>query len=164
MVDPTGCGDAYRAGLLYGLLHGLPWEKTGRIASVMGSLKIESRGTQNHHFTPAQFRQLQFHCGNPPPAADPSTRIFKGSAGAARLRGLTPGLLQRLAMYIVISMPKRKSIACGVSHFMTLLLVGLLTAAMICRQAHLPRAGPGRNQVHHESRLMIFMSRGVLRS
>jgi len=57
VVDPTGCGDAYRAGLLHGLLHGLPWEKTGRIASLMGSLKIESRGTQNHQFEPAQFRQ-----------------------------------------------------------------------------------------------------------
>src|SRR5262245_494309 len=60
---------------------------------------------------------------------------LQGSAGAARLRGLAPGLLQRLAMYIVISMPKRKSIACGVSHFMTLLLQsGLLTTAPICRQ------------------------------
>ena len=57
VVDPTGCGDAYRAGLLHGLLHNLPWEKTGRIASVLGSLKIESRGTQNHKFTMAQFRQ-----------------------------------------------------------------------------------------------------------
>jgi adenosine kinase len=57
VVDPTGCGDAYRAGLLYGLLHGLPWEKTGRIASLLGSLKIESRGTQNHKFTADQFRQ-----------------------------------------------------------------------------------------------------------
>jgi adenosine kinase len=57
VVDPTGCGDAYRAGLLHGLMHGLPWEKTARIASLMGSLKIESRGTQNHSFTPAQFRQ-----------------------------------------------------------------------------------------------------------
>jgi adenosine kinase len=57
VVDPTGCGDAYRAGLLHGLLHGLPWEKTGRIASVMGSLKIESRGTQNHKFTLAEFRK-----------------------------------------------------------------------------------------------------------
>jgi adenosine kinase len=55
--DPTGCGDAYRAGLLHGLLHGLPWEKTARIASLMGSLKIESRGTQNHSFTPAEFRR-----------------------------------------------------------------------------------------------------------
>ncbi len=57
VVDPTGCGDAYRAGLLHGLMHGLPWEKTARIASLMGSLKIESRGTQNHSFTAAEFRQ-----------------------------------------------------------------------------------------------------------
>jgi adenosine kinase len=57
VVDPTGCGDAYRAGLLHGLLHNLPWEKTGRVASLLGSLKIESRGTQNHKFTMAQFRQ-----------------------------------------------------------------------------------------------------------
>jgi len=57
VVDPTGCGDAYRAGLLHGLLHNLPWEKTGRIASLLGSIKIESRGTQNHKFTMAQFRQ-----------------------------------------------------------------------------------------------------------
>jgi adenosine kinase len=55
--DPTGCGDAYRAGLLHGLLHGLPWAKTARIASLMGSLKIESRGTQNHTFTLAEFRR-----------------------------------------------------------------------------------------------------------
>jgi adenosine kinase len=57
VVDPTGCGDAYRAGLLHGLMHGLSWEKTGRIASLLGSLKIESRGTQNHTFTAAEFRQ-----------------------------------------------------------------------------------------------------------
>jgi adenosine kinase len=46
--DPTGCGDAYRAGLLYGLMHGLPWETTGRIASLLGAIKIEHAGTQNH--------------------------------------------------------------------------------------------------------------------
>jgi adenosine kinase len=57
VVDPTGCGDAYRAGLLHGLLHGLPWERTARIASLMGSLKIESRGTQNHSFTQAEFQR-----------------------------------------------------------------------------------------------------------
>ncbi|MDR2214573.1 MAG: carbohydrate kinase family protein [Nevskiaceae bacterium] len=56
VVDPTGCGDAYRAGLIHGLLHDLPWEVTGRIASLIGSLKIETRGTQNHHFTMAEFR------------------------------------------------------------------------------------------------------------
>ena len=48
VVDPTGCGDAYRAGLLYGLLRGLDWQSTGHIAAVMGAIKIESRGTQNH--------------------------------------------------------------------------------------------------------------------
>ena len=57
VVDPTGCGDAYRAGLIHGLLHGLDWQTTGRIASLLGAIKIESRGTQNHRFTRAQFEQ-----------------------------------------------------------------------------------------------------------
>jgi adenosine kinase len=48
VVDPTGCGDAYRAGLLLGLMSGADWETTGRLASVMGALKIASHGTQNH--------------------------------------------------------------------------------------------------------------------
>jgi adenosine kinase len=48
VVDPTGCGDAYRAGLLLGLMAGADWETTGRLASVMGALKIASHGTQNH--------------------------------------------------------------------------------------------------------------------
>jgi adenosine kinase len=55
VVDPTGCGDAYRAGLIHGLLRGLDWETTGRVASLMGAIKIESRGPQNHSFTQAQF-------------------------------------------------------------------------------------------------------------
>lgn len=53
--DPTGCGDAYRAGLLYGLLHGMEWETTARIASLMGAIKIEHHGTQNHTFSRKQF-------------------------------------------------------------------------------------------------------------
>ena len=57
LVDPTGCGDAYRAGLLHGLLHDLDYETSGRIAAVMGALKIESRGTQNHRATPEQLEQ-----------------------------------------------------------------------------------------------------------
>jgi len=56
VLDPTGCGDAYRAGLLYGLLHDLPWEQTGRIASLMGAIKVASHGTQNHRFTMDEFR------------------------------------------------------------------------------------------------------------
>ncbi len=55
LADPTGCGDAYRAGLLHGLMRGLDWETTGRIASLMGAIKIERPGTQNHRFTPAEF-------------------------------------------------------------------------------------------------------------
>jgi adenosine kinase len=48
IVDPTGCGDAYRAGLLYGIANEWDWESTGRLASVMGTIKIECRGGQNH--------------------------------------------------------------------------------------------------------------------
>jgi adenosine kinase len=55
VVDPTGCGDAYRAGLLHGLLHGRDWQTTGRIASLLGAIKIETRGTQNHRFTRDEF-------------------------------------------------------------------------------------------------------------
>jgi len=56
LQDPTGCGDAYRAGLLYGLQNNLDWETTGRIASLMGTIKIEHAGTQNHHFTLDEFK------------------------------------------------------------------------------------------------------------
>jgi adenosine kinase len=48
LVDPTGCGDAYRAGLLYGIAHGWEWERTGRLAATLGAIKIASRGGQNH--------------------------------------------------------------------------------------------------------------------
>ena len=48
VIDPTGCGDAYRAGLLYGIAQGWDWQSTGNLASVMGSIKIASRGGQNH--------------------------------------------------------------------------------------------------------------------
>ncbi len=56
-ADPTGCGDAYRAGLLYGLMAGADWETTGRIASLMGAIKISSHGTQNHRLNPDDFRE-----------------------------------------------------------------------------------------------------------
>jgi adenosine kinase len=48
VLDPTGCGDAYRAGLLYGIARNMGWEKAGRLASVMGAIKIAHRGGQNH--------------------------------------------------------------------------------------------------------------------
>jgi adenosine kinase len=57
-LDPTGCGDAYRAGLVFGLLNGLNWEETGRIASLMGAIKIQTSGTQNHAFVMSDFKSL----------------------------------------------------------------------------------------------------------
>ncbi|KON81088.1 carbohydrate kinase family protein [Azoarcus sp. PA01] len=48
LADPTGCGDAYRAGVLYGIANGYDWQRTGRLASVMGAVKIGHRGGQNH--------------------------------------------------------------------------------------------------------------------
>ncbi|RPI45388.1 MAG: carbohydrate kinase family protein [Betaproteobacteria bacterium] len=55
VVDPTGCGDAYRAGLLFGITRGFEWRTTGQLASLVGSLKIANRGGQNHRFTPAEI-------------------------------------------------------------------------------------------------------------
>lgn len=57
LADPTGCGDAYRAGLLYGIMNEYGWETTGRIASLLGAIKIEHHGTQNHSFTLDSFKQ-----------------------------------------------------------------------------------------------------------
>ena len=56
-VDPTGCGDAFRAGLIHGLANGLDWETTGRLASLMGALKVEQPGTQNHRCTRADLEE-----------------------------------------------------------------------------------------------------------
>ena len=47
-VDPTGCGDAYRAGLLVGIAQQMDWETIGRLAATIGSIKIEHSGGQNH--------------------------------------------------------------------------------------------------------------------
>jgi adenosine kinase len=58
VIDPTGCGDAYRAGLLYGLMNKLDWEVTGRMASLLGAIKIAHAGTQNHRFTRSEFAGL----------------------------------------------------------------------------------------------------------
>ena len=55
VVDPTGCGDAYRAGVIFGIMRGDTWPTIGRMASLMGALKLASPGTQNQHFTYAEF-------------------------------------------------------------------------------------------------------------
>ena len=57
-VDPTGCGDAYRAGIIYGLLNKLELKTTGHIASLMGMLQVEHRGTQTYHFTLPELTAL----------------------------------------------------------------------------------------------------------
>ncbi|MDR3429507.1 carbohydrate kinase family protein [Silvimonas sp.] len=57
VVDPTGCGDAFRAGLLHGISHGWDWPSTGKLASLLGSLKIAQRGAQNHHVELADIKQ-----------------------------------------------------------------------------------------------------------
>ena len=49
-ADPTGCGDAYRAGLIYGIVNDLTWEQTGKLGSILGSIKVSHNGTQNHSF------------------------------------------------------------------------------------------------------------------
>jgi len=59
VVDPTGCGDAYRAGLLYGIARGWDWPSTGRLGSLMGALKIACRGAQNHVAAPSDI-QVRF--------------------------------------------------------------------------------------------------------
>lgn len=56
-VDPTGCGDAYRAGILYGLSKAFDWKTCGQIGSLCGAIKIEQSGTQQHSFTQDSFKQ-----------------------------------------------------------------------------------------------------------
>jgi len=60
VVDPTGCGDAFRAGMMYGLARGMDWETTGRIASLMGAIKIVHQGGQNHAPSLAEIEE-RFH-------------------------------------------------------------------------------------------------------
>lgn len=57
VIDPTGCGDAYRAGLLYGISQNMDWAITGRLASLLGSIKVAHRGAQNHRFTREECAQ-----------------------------------------------------------------------------------------------------------
>jgi adenosine kinase len=61
IVDPTGCGDAYRAGLLYGIANGWDWPTCGRLASTMGAIKIASRGGQNHQPTRTEIENIYTH-------------------------------------------------------------------------------------------------------
>ncbi len=60
VVDPTGCGDAYRAGLLYGIARGWDWAATGRLGALLGAIKIAYRGAQNHPLARDEI-ESQFH-------------------------------------------------------------------------------------------------------
>lgn len=51
-VDPTGCGDAFRGGLLFGIAQGWDWFESARLGSVLGAMKIECQGPQNHTVAP----------------------------------------------------------------------------------------------------------------
>jgi adenosine kinase len=55
--DPTGCGDAYRAGLLYGLMHDMDWKTIGQLAGLLGAIKVSHLGTQNHQFDMADIEK-----------------------------------------------------------------------------------------------------------
>jgi adenosine kinase len=57
LMEPTGAGDAYRGGVIKGLLRGYPWEVTGRIAALAATYVLEQYGTQNHHYTPGEFAE-----------------------------------------------------------------------------------------------------------
>jgi adenosine kinase len=60
LVDPTGCGDAFRAGLLFGIINEMDWQSTGQLGSLLGALKIAERGGQNHCFTRDEIDQRYF--------------------------------------------------------------------------------------------------------
>lgn len=60
VIDPTGCGDAFRAGMLFGLTNGMDWATTGRLASLMGAIKIEHQGGQNHVLSRVEIDE-RFH-------------------------------------------------------------------------------------------------------
>lgn len=55
VLDPTGCGDAYRGGLVRGILAGLGWQRAGMLGSLTGTFCVETRGPTSYHFTPEQF-------------------------------------------------------------------------------------------------------------
>ncbi len=55
LAEPTGVGDAYRAGIIKGMLHGYPWEMTGRIAALAATYTLEQYGTQSHHYSREEF-------------------------------------------------------------------------------------------------------------
>jgi adenosine kinase len=78
VVDPTGAGDAYIAGLVFGLARGFPLEVVGRVAALSAAYAVEQQGGQEHHYTPAEFaRRYADAFGHSPEVeaiAEPATR------------------------------------------------------------------------------------------
>ena len=71
LVEPTGVGDAYRAGIIKGLLRGYPWETTGRIAALAATYVLEQYGTQNHRYSLSEFvERYRQAFGDTPELAD----------------------------------------------------------------------------------------------
>ncbi|MCF6262628.1 MAG: carbohydrate kinase family protein [Xanthomonadales bacterium] len=60
VIDPTGCGDAYRAGLIHGLLNNMDLPTSCRLGSLLGSIKIRHQGPQNHKFSMPEFEEMFF--------------------------------------------------------------------------------------------------------
>jgi len=58
LADPTGCGDAYRAGLMYGFQHNLSIEKSAHVGSWLAAKCVEAKGTQNHKVSKTDFRKF----------------------------------------------------------------------------------------------------------
>ena len=56
--DPAGCGDAYRAGIIFCILNGLGWKTSGQMATLMGKINLAHAGAQNHHFSMEEFCSL----------------------------------------------------------------------------------------------------------
>jgi len=78
LCEPTGVGDAYRAGVIKGMLRRYPWEVTGRIAALAATYVLEQYGTQNHRYTPAQFAERYRSVFGPSPELDD---LVRGHAG-----------------------------------------------------------------------------------
>jgi adenosine kinase len=71
LTEPTGVGDAYRGGVIKGMLRGYPWEITGRIAALAATYVLEQHGTQNHHYTLGEFAERYRRAfGNTPELED----------------------------------------------------------------------------------------------
>jgi adenosine kinase len=70
LVDPTGAGDAYIAGLVFGLARRFPLEVAGRIAALAAAYAIEQRGCQEHRYTPAEFAERYVSAFGPAPEVE----------------------------------------------------------------------------------------------